>query len=66
MSIEKHKGKIGLLCDECGNELKNPNGSAAWYDSEDFDVMIADAKDSGWKLFKNDRGVWEHTCDDCS
>lgn len=64
MSIERSKGKIGMNCDSCGDELKR-NDTQVLHDKDDFDILIADARDEGWDITKTKSGVWEHTCPDC-
>ncbi|MCB1476591.1 MAG: hypothetical protein H6883_07030 [Rhodobiaceae bacterium] len=58
MSIERHAGMMQLVCD-CGATQPET------YEHEDFDVMVADARDAGWKISKM-AGEWEHTCPDCA
>jgi hypothetical protein len=57
--IERGGGNIEMLCDECGDPLRG-----RVYDSDDFDILIADAKAEGWRITKEDR-EWVHYCPDC-
>jgi hypothetical protein len=56
--IERHAGRMQLVC-ACGLAHRRV------YEADEFDVMISDAKDEGWKVSKAD-GQWEHTCPDCA
>lgn len=70
MTIERKGSKKTLTCDDCGQELKNTTGAVAWYQSDEWDVMISDAKEMGWTI-RNigtdhvGKPMWEHTCDEC-
>lgn len=57
MSIEKHAGLQQLVCD-CG--ISQPRS----YQSDEFDVMVADARAAGWSI-QRVAGEWTHTCPDC-
>lgn len=59
MSIIRHGNKMQLECDSC-NETQHKD-----YHRDDFDVMISDAKQAGWRVYKEDDGTWSHICDDC-
>ena len=56
--IEQHSGQQQLVCD-CGFSQRLS------YAGDEFDVMIADAKDDGWKIQKVS-GEWTHTCPTCA
>jgi len=56
--IERSYGKISLICDKCESEETKPQ------DSEDFDILISDAKDAGWKIVR-EGGEWMHICPPC-
>lgn len=66
MSIEQHQGKKQLVCDSCGEGHVQPNGKPALYQRDEFDVMIADAKEQGWLIVRATDGKYEHTCPDCA
>lgn len=59
MSIERYQGKSQLICDDCGDSQDRT------YASDEFDVMVSDAKRDGWKIQKID-GEWAHFCPSCS
>lgn len=65
MTIERKAGKIGMSCDTDGQELVGKDGKVIWHDRDDFDILIADAKDNGWDIDKDAQGQWMHTCPDC-
>lgn len=58
MSIEKYGFEREITCDVCGD------GFGETYSADDFDVMIKDAKEAGWK-FRKEEGVWSHYCPAC-
>lgn len=64
MTIDRHKGELFCICDECGEELKDKRGSAARYEPDDFDVLVSDLRDAGWRISK-EGSVYEHHCPDC-
>lgn len=54
-----------MSCDDCDEPLrKSSTGKEIWHDHDDFDILVADAKEEGWALTKN-KGKWEHICFDC-
>ncbi len=53
--IERAYGKISLICDKCEAE------ETPAQDSEDFDILIDDAKEAGWRIVK-EGGIWMHIC----
>lgn len=55
--IERYMDKVEILCDGCGD------GTGS-YPSEDFDVMVREAKDKGWRNVKVE-GEWQNYCPDC-
>lgn len=48
-----------MICDECGTELHDTS-----YDSDEWDVMMADSRAEGWRAQKIG-GEWCHYCSDC-
>lgn len=64
MSIECNKGKMQIVCDDCGEGFRAANGRPGLYEQDEFDVMIEDAKDNGWLLSRESK-EWAHTCPDC-
>lgn len=56
--IERHSGRVELRCDDCGD------GAGRSFDKGDFDIMIQQAKDEGWRIFK-EGSEWRHHCADC-
>lgn len=61
MSIERQKGEITLICDDCGDDLGKS------FDKDDFRGMIDHAKAEGWSVKKDtlDDSEWVHLCPDC-
>lgn len=57
--IQKNKpfNDFDMFCDFCSN-------SENFDTDDDWQEMIQQAKDSGWKIFKND-DEWEHKCPVC-
>ena len=47
-----------MECDECGE--------TEFFDRTYFQEFIADAKASGWKIFKDYAGDWAHLCLECA
>jgi len=45
-------------CDECGQ--------TEFFDRTYFKDFIAEAKMSGWKIFKDEVGDWTHLCPSCA
>ena len=69
MSIDRYAGRMELACDDCGNGVLRrlgPDGkrTGRTYGSDEFEIMIADAKEAGWSITRED-SVWRHYCDDC-
>lgn len=56
--IERYSGNVEMVCDGCGE-------SAGVYPSDDFEVMVQDAKRKGWRNQKI-KGDWHNYCDTCS
>lgn len=57
--IRKDKGELVAECNECGEE--------EYAGTLDFADFIADLKDKGWKIRKDDEaGEWTHTCASCA
>jgi len=38
--------------------------STGYYSAENFSESWDEAKEAGWRAFKNDQGDWEHRCPD--
>lgn len=55
--ISKRKGEFFAECNECGHE---EYGGV----TEDFHEFLAQLKDEGWKIRK-DEDEWQHICPDC-
>lgn len=55
--IEKHSGLQQIVC-ECGVSQRRT------YQADEFDVMLADARDEGFIIAKV-AGEWTHTCEAC-
>tara|TARA_R100000049_G_C1902140_1_gene51845 strand:+ start:416 stop:628 length:213 start_codon:yes stop_codon:yes gene_type:complete len=53
MAIERDLYENTVVCDTTGERYKRT------YDIDDFDRMIADIKDDGWKVVL-ERGRWRH------
>lgn len=58
MTIEKYGYNIEMICDLCDT------GMGDVYSADDFDVLIKDAKEQGWKMRRSGNS-WEHICPDC-
>lgn len=58
MTIERQHGLMCLMCDGCDEDLE-------FFEANEFNVMIADAKSKGWRIRKDDDGDWEHHCPSC-
>lgn len=54
MSIERQHGQMCITCDSCDESLE-------FFDQDQFDEMIADAKAHGWRIVNTD-GTWRHNC----
>lgn len=58
--IEREQNElIFLVCDECGESLKNGP-----YDNDEFEEMISDAKTQGWGISPIGDD-WQHHCSKC-
>ena len=62
MTIEQTQGGFmgfDIECNICGtNEYLD-------FDWENFRAAVADAKERGWKIYKNEDGEWCHKCPEC-
>lgn len=60
MSIRRsyYDGPITFACDECGDEHDT--------DEDNFGLALADMKEAGWWLKKDEGGSWSHLCKECS
>lgn len=54
MSIERDGKQRMISCDHCGNTLE-------LFEEDEFNEMIADAKEKGWRIRCEDPG-WTHIC----
>jgi hypothetical protein len=54
--IVRQYGKIIFECDECGDTFES--------NTREFDEAWENAKDEGWRAYKED-GEWCHSCPDC-
>lgn len=62
MSIERTMGGFrgfDIECDKCGQSQYLD------FDWGNFRGAIAEAKTSGWKIFKDEHEDWIHICRDC-
>jgi Fe2+ or Zn2+ uptake regulation protein len=57
MTTTREGSHIIITCDECGEIFESDEQGA-------FDAY-QEAKDEGWRAFKNNKGDWEHACPDC-
>lgn len=57
MSVERQKGKVTIVCDECGDEYE-------WHMPNEFTSMIETAREDGW-LIEMVNEKWEHNCEHC-
>ena len=53
--IDREGSEMQMVCDATGT--RHPKT----YDREDFDIMIADAREDGWPI-KIEKGEWRHYC----
>ncbi len=65
-TIEDGRSGVIFQCDAigCEEEWKPPalgRGSA----ERSLQECWEDAKEEGWRCFKNDRNQWEHRCPEC-
>lgn len=58
MTIIRERGRQHIACDSC------PAAQPRTYGIDDFDIMLADAREEGWKATRS-AGEWQHTCPDC-
>jgi len=56
--IEKQHGQQALMCDSCDDSL-------GFFERDEFQEMIADAKGQGWKITPDGEGGWSHLCGSC-
>ena len=56
--IERLDGQMELTCETCPRTLPKV------YEDDAFDVMIEDAKEARWRIYRED-GKWKHQCPDC-
>lgn len=61
MTIQKHRGENYVVCDECGCEFTDKRGNTAFYDPKDFDILIDDLREAGWRSYREAK-QWFHTC----
>ena len=62
MSIERTMGGFtgfDIDCDKCGQSQYLD------YNWDNFQGAIAEAKESGWRIFKDEHEEWIHICRDC-
>lgn len=59
MSIERQKGKVCLVCDDCSTE------HTKWFPNEDFAELTKWAKKHKWHIVQ-DEGEYIHFCPDCA
>lgn len=57
MTILTDRRDRQLECDRCPE-------TTPVYDKDDFDIMIAEAKDQGWEISRSSAG-WRHLCRSC-
>lgn len=56
--IWRDRSEMNLVCDTCEADGKT-------YDTDDFNRMIADAKEAGWRI-TIEKGEWTHKCPACA
>lgn len=56
--IRKEEGELVVECNAC--EETQYGGTLEFRD------FIADIKDNGWRIRKNDMDEWEHFCPECA
>lgn len=57
MASEKDGQLCKFICDECQDVYE--------VNSHDFRDAWDEAKDEGWRCFKNSDDEWEHRCPEC-
>ena len=57
MTVERYRGDIFFVCDECGDELDA-------YTS-DFNEALEVLKMNGWEYVRGQDGEYEHYCPTC-
>lgn len=58
--IEKiTEGVWEINCDSC-------SAGAIEIEADDFNAMIRELKEQGWRIFKNSTDNWCHACPDCN
>lgn len=58
MTLVKHEGQMQVTCDAC------PTTYRRTYSEEDFQILLQDIKDEGWKIQRK-ADVWTHSCPEC-
>lgn len=57
--IEKYGFHREMVCDSCHD------GFGTTYSADDFEIMVRDAKEAGWKIVK-ENAWWFHYCNVCA
>jgi len=57
MTVNQDGNDYEFECDRCGE--------CGDYSGSDFHEAWGDARNDGWRAFKNDVDQWEHRCPDC-
>ena len=60
MTIEKTDARYvyEIFCDKCG-------GSEEFESETGFGGVYSQAKDRGWRAYREPDGTWAHSCEDC-
>lgn len=58
--IRRERGDLVAECDDCGTDTEHQLQGC-----RDFLEFVAELKDDGWKVFKDEDGEWRHLCPDC-
>lgn len=59
MSLMRDGSRQYLECEDCTETTDE-------FEREDFELLIATAKDAGWQMRQDGRGTWLHHCPSCS
>lgn len=57
--IERDGDQMEIACDEC------PAGLGRSYESDEFDIMVDDAKRARWRIYR-EGNAWRHRCPECA
>lgn len=64
MSHEETSQGFEFVCDTCGN-VRPPGKLGRGSYKRDFAEEWEDARDDGWRAYKDANGTWRHKCPQC-